>query len=724
MAVVFCVEKSFFKKIILFLLVFSILFNDRIYNGLNIVYADNLSLLVKATNVNVRSGPGTNYTALGRVGAGYRINVTGSSKDSAGKTWYKFTYNGKTAYIRSDFVKKSATYVYDQNFESHLDSQGFPEDYKVLLRQLHADFPNFVFNKKQINMDFNYVVDQEMVGVRSLVTKGAISSYKSTDVGKYDWTTSTWPTFDGNSWVAASREVVAYYMDPRNALYDPYIYQFENQKYNSNYQTVQGVQEMLKGTFMDKRINTQQIISNYNDGTIIPIITNDNSVTNISGTNNSNTSNTSNTSNIIMPSNTNPNTTNNAQYVPSNGPGMDGISNTNSHSGIVGEYGPGIVDYSGLATPILKNTNDDEVMAFTGSRIIVMPNVELNNSLGTSNSIFDENENYKFAYLPAGNYSYAEIIYNACAQIGINPYVVVAMILQEQGVDGKSDSISGKNAKFPGIYNFGNIGAFANQSAGLTAVENGLLFASTEGSYNRPWNSIEKAIYGVVDYYANSFINKGQDTFYLKKWNVQGNNPFQHQYMTNVLGAANESVFLSQAYDDVMKAAIHEFNIICYNNMPLEIQELPTKDGNPNNRLKSLTVDGYVLTPTFDTNVLNYSLVLPQNVTKIKVNAVPFDSKASVTGKGNVDIVVSNTIVNVNVIAQNGDIRQYSIYVYRPGLENTTYNTSDLVIPIIDNQNNTNNTNNTPNIIYSNNASVLEPPPIINSTVTTGGPGM
>ena len=700
-------EKSILNKILLFLLIISILIINRRYFGPKIVYADSLSVLVKATNVNVRSGPGTNNAVLGKVSAGYRINVTGSSKDSAGKTWYKFLYNSKTAYIRSDFVKQSATYVYDQNFENHLSSQGFPEDYKVLLRQLHADFPNFVFNKRQINMDFNYAVEQEMEGVRTLVTKGAISSYKSTDVGKYDWTTSTWPTFDGNSWVAASREVVAYYMDPRNALYDPYIYQFENQRYNSNYQTVQGVAEMLKGTFMDKRINTQGIASNVTDGTIIPIITTDATTTN--------------NANVITPQNTNPISTNNAQYIPSQGPGMDSYSN-NYQSGIANESGPGVVDYSGLATPILSyNDTTDQIMAFTNSRVIVMPNVELSSPSGNANSIIDETENYKFTYLPAGNYSYAEIIYNACAQIGINPYVVVAMILQEQGVDGKSDSISGKNAKYPGIYNFGNIGAYANQAAGLTAVENGLLFASTEGSYNRPWNSIEKAIYGVVDYYANSFINKGQDTFYLKKWNVQGDNPFTHQYMTNVLGAANEAVFLSSAYDDVMKSMVHEFSIICYNNMPAEIQPLPTKDGSPNNKLKSLTVDGYILTPTFNTDTLNYSLVLPQNVSSIKVSAIPYDTKATISGKGNIAIEVSNTIVNVNVIAQNGDIRQYNIYVYRPGLENTTYNPNELVIPIIDNQN---NTYNAPNITNINQAGVLEPPPIINSTITTGGPGM
>ena len=674
-------------------------------------YANSFNALVKATNVNIRSGPGTNFAVLGRLNAGFRINVLSESKDSQGKTWYKFLYENKPAYIRSDFTKKSNTYVFDQNFENQLTNEGFPEDYKVLLRQIHADYPNYVFRKQQINMDFNYAVDQEMLGARTLVTKGAISSYKSTDVGKYDWTTSTWPTFDGNSWVCASREVVTYYMDPRTQLYDPYIYEFEEQKYNSNYQTLQGVVEMVKGTFLDGRITTQNI-SNKSEGSILPIIT--------SG-NNQNTTNNSDIINSTVPninsSNNTTNNSNNAGFYPSKGPGLDNIGNdVRNNSANSNNYGPGINDFSGLQQPILKNNKqDNDVVAFTNSRIIVMPNIELGIE-GSVNSAIDENSTYQYTYLPAGNYSYAEIIYNACAQIGINPYVCVAMILQEQGIEGKSDSISGKNSKFPGIYNYGNIGSYANQSQGLSSVENGLLFASTEGSYNRPWNSKEKALYGIIDYYANSFINKGQDTFYLKKWNVQGNNPFAHQYMTNVLGAANEAVFLSQAYDEAMKSVTHEFKIVCYNNMPQEISVLPTNDGSPNNRLKTLNVEGYVLTPTFDTNVNNYTLVLPDNVTNIKVSATPFDSKAQLNGVGNIPITVSNTIINVNVIAQSGDIRQYNIYVYRPGLENTTFNQNELIIPIINNQNNQFNVNN-------NNINTVEPPQIINSSINVGGPG-
>ena len=136
-------------------------------------------------------------------------------------------------------------------------------------------------------------------------------------------------------------------------------------------------------------------------------------------------------------------------------------------------------------------------------------------SNNTNNNVYMSDDiSFNFQFLPAGTHTYSEIIYDACRQVGINPYVVVTMILQEQGKEGKSDSISGKNTKFLGVYNFGNIGAYAADS--LTAVENGLKYASNAGSYNRPWNSKEKALYGTIDYYANSFIKKVKTHFILK----------------------------------------------------------------------------------------------------------------------------------------------------------------------------------------------------------------
>ena len=79
----------------------------------------------------------------------------------------------------------------------------------------------------------------------NLVSKASISSWKSTDYGAYDWNTSTWTGFDGSSWVAASKDIVAYYMDPRNFLNDTYVFQFLHHAFDSNTQTRAGLTSLI-----------------------------------------------------------------------------------------------------------------------------------------------------------------------------------------------------------------------------------------------------------------------------------------------------------------------------------------------------------------------------------------------------------------------------------------------------------------------------------------------
>jgi hypothetical protein len=55
-------------------------------------------------NVNVRSGPGTNYNRLGELGAGQTFDITG--KNPAGD-WYQFNYSGQAGWVRNDFVTLS-----------------------------------------------------------------------------------------------------------------------------------------------------------------------------------------------------------------------------------------------------------------------------------------------------------------------------------------------------------------------------------------------------------------------------------------------------------------------------------------------------------------------------------------------------------------------------------------------------------------------------------------
>ena len=148
------------------------------------------------------------------------------------------------------------------------------------------------------------------------------------------------------------------------------------------------------------------------------------------------------------------------------------------------------------------------------------------------------------------------------------------MILQEQG-KGSSGSISGSS----GYYNYFNIGAY--QDGKMGAIERGIWYAKQSGSYMRPWNSREKSIIGGALFFAENYMNAGQNTLYLKKWNVQGANLFKHQYMTNVQGAAEEGAKLSSAYNKDMKSKALVFSIPVYKDMPGQREPIPTGDEKP-----------------------------------------------------------------------------------------------------------------------------------------------
>ncbi len=153
--------------------------------------------------------------------------------------------------FKSTYVKFPVSYSHDSSFESKLSAQGFPESYKDGLRQIHAQYPNWTFTAVKTGLDWNTVIQNEGVLGRNLVHTNSISSYKSLADGAYNWDSGTWTGFDGSTWVAASTEIISYYMDPRNFLDEVNIFQFLDQSYNASLHTKEGLQSMLKGTFME-----------------------------------------------------------------------------------------------------------------------------------------------------------------------------------------------------------------------------------------------------------------------------------------------------------------------------------------------------------------------------------------------------------------------------------------------------------------------------------------
>ena len=193
------------------------------------VYAGSVRYgVVTGTEVglSVRAGAGTSYTRLGLIYDGTTVTITGEKKASDGATWYAIDYNGGTGYVISTYIRLISSGEDDKEFEAYLKEQGFPQSYWSGLKTLHAMYPEWVFKAQPTGFDWDYAVDQETVIGKSLVQSTSKSSWKSTDPKAYNWDTGKWTEFDTGGWVAASREIVAYYMDPRNFLTQNSIFQF------------------------------------------------------------------------------------------------------------------------------------------------------------------------------------------------------------------------------------------------------------------------------------------------------------------------------------------------------------------------------------------------------------------------------------------------------------------------------------------------------------------
>lgn len=214
--------------------------------------AANMTGSCTADVLNVRSGAGTGYSKTGTVSYGDSLTILSETTDSSGAKWYKISCGNVTGYVSAAYVQLTSSGSQsssDADFESYMTKQGFPESYKPYLRTLHEQHPKWIFTAQKLGVNWNTALKEECVVGRNLVHSSALASWKSMEKGAYDFKGGYWYGLDG-SWVAASKEIIMYYMDPRNFLNDTYIFMFENQSYDPSYQTESGVKTILADTFM------------------------------------------------------------------------------------------------------------------------------------------------------------------------------------------------------------------------------------------------------------------------------------------------------------------------------------------------------------------------------------------------------------------------------------------------------------------------------------------
>lgn len=250
----------------------------------------------------------------------------------------------------------------------------------------------------------------------------------------------------------------------------------------------------------------------------------------------------------------------------------------------------------------------------------------------------------------------------------ISPYFLSIRSKQELGTNG-SGSVSGTYPGYVGFYNYYNIGAY--DSATNQAIANGLKYASSGSTYNRPWTNPYKAIVGGAQYIASSYLAKGQNTTYFQKFNVVCPPYYSYQYMTNVQAPTSESknTFHSYSKMGIAKDAF-VFYIPVYNNMPSKPCELPERKGNPNSYLKNIVVKNgstsHPLTPTFHYQTKSYTMVVENHVSSVVVNANTVSSRATVSGTGTYSLTAGATkTISLVGKAENGDKTTYTLKIFR-----------------------------------------------------------
>ncbi len=482
---------------------------------------------VKGVGVRIREAA-VDGTVLEQLSTGHLLKILGEVRGNDDKTWYCVEFmakgNERRGYIRSDYVNVLTT-AKDENPSSDVDFEnsiaGLPNDYKASLRALHEKHPQWIFEVFDTGLDWNEAVSAECSVGKNLVPLNSISSWKSTEPQAYNWSGNWWYGFDGGTWASASREIISYYMDPRNFLDESGIFQFETLD-SFDYQNEEGVQRIVEGTFLD---------SSFID--------------------------------------------------------TDGVER-----------------------------------------------------------------------------NYVATITEAAREMGISPYHLATRIIQEQGLYGRSQSISGTCSGLEGYFNYFNIGAYA--ANGRLPVVNGLIYAAGEDEeYFRPWNSRYRSIYGSAKYVAQKYIKKGQNTLYFEKFNVSNkeNGIYSHQYMSNVQAASSESARMKKAYTDPNSILV--FRIPYYYNMPDTPCEKPIGESNPNNYLSGLWVDGFGIAPAFSSTTDTYYLTVDNSVTSINIGASAVAPESAIGGAGTVELNEGTNTILVVCKAQNGNKRTYTLYVQR-----------------------------------------------------------
>lgn len=118
------------------------------------------------------------------------------------------------------------------------------------------------------------------------------------------------------------------------------------------------------------------------------------------------------------------------------------------------------------------------------------------------------------------------------------------------------------------------------------------------------------------------------------------------------------------------------------------VQVVPPREKSNNNFLKSLSVEGFELSPIFDKNTLEYSVTVPSTTNTIKINAEKENGYASIKGTGEFEVTDGVNNFEVVCTSETGIEKVYLLSVVVEDINPIEVNVNGEVLTVIKNSKN------------------------------------
>lgn len=467
-----------------------------------------------------------------------------------------------TATVVTTVVNASIT-----DFETQLAMEGFPESYKVLLRQLHEAHPDWKFEALQTGVTLEAATEGEKGAKcdQNFVYRGSDISMRCTCPNCYQ--NGQYIAKESGMWYGASSQTISRYLDPRNFLDESHIFQFLSLSFDSATQTEEGVERILAGTYMaGAKADYKDAAGNYQscDKTYAQLI--------MEAAKKSGAS---------------------AYYLASKIRQEIGSTPSTSTNGTHATY-PGIYNFYNIGA----NTGAVDGLKWASA------------SASDGEGSVSANTGLNLRTGPSTNASVIRVLPNGAK----------VQILSQQG-DWYQVSYNGSTGYVSATYI--TVGSM---------------------SYGRPWTSPEISIINGAQWISKNYINQGQNTGYLQKFNVNPDSSYQmfsHEYMTNVEGAASEGVSSYNAYKKLnMLDTQLTFIIPVFERMP--------NDPGVSLTITEDTVAGLQLGATYQLNAYPYPTDLTVSWSSSDNNVATVNGSGLITAVGAGNAVITATAGGVS----------------------------------------------------------------------------